>query len=215
MASRKVKEPRASKEQAAAWLSTVIAPMADALRVEREFVSRKRWSFRQGTRDFEYMMETDRMVAYPFVPNLVQLLKHERQLATLCRAHDSALHELRPACQGLFDRILQSVDFRRLTTEASPADVPYFAEYIVNGLRDLSYGMTHLEYWKHRGIDFINLRDGSDLREPARRVDSAGRNLDLAVKKLRTEIERLQQDLADEFLLPPVVDQLLIVEPRW
>src|SRR5438093_147614 len=131
---------RPSKEQVRAWLTTVIGPMASALAVEERWASRGNWSFRSHTQDFEFLWPIHKMVAAPYLPNLEQLLRYEDALKKLAQGHDRALDRLRTASRAAYDRLLQNERFRALaaSTSVPEGEHRYFAEYVVNGLRDLA-----------------------------------------------------------------------------
>ncbi len=68
---------RPTERQVAAWLRTVIGPIADALAVEAQRARPRDWSFRAGSRETEFFWRVERMVATPFHPNLRHLWRFQ------------------------------------------------------------------------------------------------------------------------------------------
>ena len=207
MSTTRRKSPRRpSKEQVRAWLTTVIAPVASALAVEQDRSSRGNWSFRCVTRDFEFLWPVPMMVAIPYLPNLEQLMRYRDDFKELAQAHDGALDELRVAARVVSDRTLQSERFRTLAASWSTAerDREYFAEYIVNGLRDLASHYVHHELWTRQGATFLGLREDPALTNEFRSLEATGQKFLKCVTSMLATVNRLQVELADSYQLPPV-----------
>ncbi len=197
---------RPSKDQVRAWLTTVIAPMVSALTVERQRVTRGNWSFRCETQDFEFLWPVDRMISVQCEANLEQLLRYRAELQALIRDHDIRLDALRTVARRTFDRLRQYRGFHALASAsgASERDQCYFAEYVINGLRDLpSYHTTH-EFWTREGAQFLDLRREPALQADFASLDEAGRTFLGSLTGLLDALKRLQVELADRYKLPPV-----------
>ncbi len=197
---------RPSKEQVRVWLTTVIAPLGRALTVEQHRVSAANWSFRCHSQDFEFLWPVERMVGVPYLPNLEQLFRHRSELKKLADAHDRTLDNLRSAAKNAYGHLIRDDRFRELasSTSAPELDHRYFAEYVVNGLRDLeSYYSLH-ELWSLEGAKFLSLREDPALARDFRALEASGRDFAQAVNALDSTVSALQIELADAYRLPPV-----------
>ena len=202
---RKTKRP--SKDQVRAWLSTVIAPIVGALDVERELMDRGSWSFRCGMQDFEFLWPTDRMVAEVHRPNLEQFWRYNPPLRELGKRHDALIDSLRVACRRVFERLLHEEEFLRIAATVPGADQTahkYFAEYVVNGIRDLGLHYTYHEGWKLKGDEFLALRERPAFADDVKSLPKTGGELRQVVDQLDAALSDLQQELADRYQLPPV-----------
>jgi len=197
---------RPSKEQVRVWLTTVIAPLGRALTVEQHRVSAANWSFRCHTQDFEFLRPINMMVAVPYLPNLEQLFRHQNELKQLADAHDRALDNLRSVARNAYDHLIRNERFRALasSTSAPEPDHRSFAEYVVNGLRDLeSYYSLH-ELWSLEGAKFLSLREDPAMARDFRALEASGRDFATTVNVLESTVSALQIELADAYRLPPV-----------
>ncbi len=203
--SRRKKE-RPSRDQVRAWLTTVIAPLASALAVEQQWVTRGNWSFRCHTHDFEFLLPIEKMVALPYSPNLEQLLRYRGDLKRLANAHDSALASLRRSATGAYDRVIQNERFRTLAASSSIAESEhrYLAEYVVNGIRDLASHYVHHEMWTREGAKFLGVRKDPALVSEFRSLEASSGDFAKAVSALRIAVNALQVEFADAYKLPPV-----------
>lgn len=208
MRTSRRKKARPSKDQVRAWLTTVIAPLESALAVEHHRLtsSSGNWSFRCDTQDFEFFWAVEKMVAAVHEPNLRQLLRYKTELRKLAHDHDRALDGLRSAARGAYDRLLRNQPFAMLASSASvsESDRRYFAEYVVNGLRDLASHYTFHEAWARAGGQFLDLRKNPALASAFAALESAGRDLSRCVNSFLRAVRTLQEDLADRYKLPPV-----------
>ena len=204
---------RASKEQVRAWLTTVIAPLTRALAIEQHRVAASNWSFRCHTQDFELLWPINRMVAVPYLPNLEQLFRHRRELKQLADAHDRALDDLRSAAKNAYDQLTRNDRFRALASSTSVPEPDHrsFAEYVVNGLRDLASYYTFSDVWSREGVRFLSLRDAPALASEFRALESRGQDFAKVVNAFLSAVSALQIELADAYKLPPVdpVDTLV------
>lgn len=197
---------RPSKDQVRAWLVTVIAPMANALVVERQRVGQANWSFRCETQDFEFLWPVAKTVAAPYFPNLEQLLRYRPELGKLASTHDRALDHLRLAARHAYDSLIGDHRFQTLAATWAPAQGThrYFAEYVVNGIRDLpSYHDAH-DIWTQTGRAFLDLRNDPAIRPSFEALDTAGKEFSNAVSLLLKAVAALQVELSDKYKLPPV-----------
>lgn len=206
MSTREQRKRRPSKDQVRAWLTTVIAPIASALAVEESRVGRGNCSFRCYTQDFEFLWPVPRMVAAPYGPNLEQLLRYRNDVKTLAQRHDDALDNLRTVARTAYNRLLQNDRFRTLarSTAVPETEHRYFAEYVVNGLRDLVPDSKYHDLWAHEGAEFLELRESPELTDGFRSLADAGRSFRQAVASLFSIVSALQAELADTYNLPPV-----------
>lgn len=205
MRTKRRAKVRPSKEQVRAWLTTVIAPLVSALSVERQRAEQGNWSFRCETQDFEFLWPIERMVAAPYEPNLEQFLRHRNDLRPLTEAHDQRLSSLRSAAQHAYQTVLPSQRFRALAgTSVSERDQRYFAEYVVNGLRDLPSYYTFHDVWTRDGERFLGLRHDPALMAKFTALTAAGESFLNVVRSLLSTVGTLQSELADTYKLPPV-----------
>lgn len=206
VAKRSEGRKRPSKEQVKVWLSTVVAPLVGALRVETERAAQGGWSFRSTTQDFEFLWPTDRVVSEFYRANLEQFWRYHPAMRRVAAKHDEALTKLRQACRNAFERLTQSEDFGRLAaaTGSRPEEWQFFAQYVVNGVRDLDSYVSSAELWRQKGAEFLALRERPALAESFQAVSETGSAFHIHARSLLRELEKAQRDLADEFQLPPV-----------
>ena len=197
-----------SKKQVGAWLATVLAPMSEALDYELERSERSSWSFRCGPRDFEFLSSTERMLqVQAYVGNRDQMFRFFPVIKDLATQHDDKLAALRKACNEAYDRLVLSEEFARLASSARDSSRRYLAEYVINGIRDLHSDNSSHDFWRENGDKFLALREEPPLAPSFMAVLQAGNDFRDAVRSLRGEVKRLQQELADAYGLP-------VVEPR-
>lgn len=205
-ASRRQTRLRPSRDQVRAWLTTVLAPIANALAVEERRGSGGNWSFRCETQDFEFLWPVSKMIAAPYMANLEQLLRYRQELKKRIDTHDRALNSLRTAARAAYDRIVQSELFRPLaaSTAVPERERKYLAEYVVNELRDLPPHYSYHDVWNREGAQFLGLRDHPSLATEFHSLEAAGLEFVKSIKALRTAVSLLQVELADAYKLPPV-----------
>lgn len=203
---------KVTTDMARAWLSTVVSPMESALSVECERAARASWSFKASQQDFEYLWPVEAMVAAPHLPNLQQYLRFRDRVRLLVVNHDASLDRLREACHVCFDKLISDQEFRALAAKASEPqqgatsddDHRYFAEYVVNGWRDLPNNYTYASFWKLHGEAFLVLRERPRLSVSFAVLYEAGAAFLRAAEALWKCIRDEQAELADTFGLPPV-----------
>lgn len=208
MATKAKTKRRPTREQIRVWLGTVLSPLLRALDVELTFVSQRNWSFRCESRDFEYLWPTAMMVGFPHRANAEQVFRYFPTLQKSTTAHDNALGELRAKCQAGYEALLASPDFQSLPVppDSRAEERKYFAEYVVNGIRDLPAHYAFADFWRAAGIEYLSLRTHPTLRALFQSLDSAGESFEKHAITLRKDVKVLQENLADEAGLPPVPD---------
>jgi hypothetical protein len=214
MTARKQKKPgqrrtgtkplRPTKEQARAWLASVLVPLSSELDTTAEFLEHGSWSFRCGRQDFEFLQPTAKMLAPRFRPNFEQLCRFHPEFETVAAEHDAALAQLRQACQAAYARLVEAEPFQQLAAGQQPSEHKYLAEYTVNGVKELDPTYTLHNFWAERGKEFLALRQHPELAAYFARLDEAGSQYRQRHEALREAVDKLQEQLADSFGLPPV-----------
>jgi hypothetical protein len=104
--------------------------------------------------------------------------------------------------------LLESPQFHALPVppNSRPEDRNYFAEYVVNGVRDLPSHYAFADFWKAAGIEYLNLRVHPSLRASFRSLEGTGEAFKGHVSTLREGVKTLQERMADRAGLPPVPD---------
>jgi hypothetical protein len=199
-----VKQP--TREQVRAWLSTVLGPMVDALRVEDELLAAGNPSFRAYTHsiDFELLWGSDRMISNRFRPNLEQFYRYYDHVRGAAARHDEALERLRDACAEAFKFVLESPRFAALCGGRPESERRALAQDVVNGVEEREETNPLASFWKQHASEFLALRSQPELRPSFDRLEQAKAHLQRQVKDLLTRASELQQALADEHGLPPV-----------
>lgn len=208
-----------TREQARSWLATVFNPMRRALDVEADFVGRRNWSFRADSQDFEYLWPSAMMVAAPHRANAEQVFRYYPSLRQRTASHDAALTKLRDACRATFQTLIQSPAFQNLPMpneqhlepaleRALPDARKYFAEYVINGLRDVPSHYVFADFWRAHGRQYLDLRTNPSLVSFFSTVETAGRTLQQNVDGLGRDVKKLQELLADKAGLPVVDPEL-------
>lgn len=206
MVSKAKSRRKPTREQIRAWLATVLSPMQRALDVELSFLSKRNWSFRCESQDFEYLWPTPMMVGFPHRANTEQVFRYYPSLSSKTASHDTTLTVLRDQCRALYNALLQSAQFQELPMppDARPEDRRYFAEYVINGIRDLPSHYAFSEFWKDAGVRYMKLRSDPVLRSSFDSLTASGETLETQVTALQQEVKSLQERLADSAGLPPV-----------
>lgn len=204
----RVSKPRRkpSRDQIRVWLSTVLSPMLRALDIELQFVERRNWSFRCDSQDFEYLCPTPMMVAMPHHANAEQVFRYYPSLRPKAASHDRALAALRDACRVAYESLTHSPRFQALPmpADARPEDRKYFAEYMINGLRDLLSHYSFADFWKAHGGEYLELRSEPSLAPSFEVLEQHGSSFRREVVGLRRSVKEVQEHSADEAGLPPV-----------
>lgn len=198
------RRPRPTREQARAWLASVLVPMSTELDAAAESLARGSWSFRCPTEEFEYLQPTTRMLAPRFRPNFEQLCRFHPEFKIIAEEHDAALERLRQACRAAYARLMASEPFHRLASEREPVEHKYLAEYVINGVKELGWDFSLREFWAERGMEFLALRQAPGLEESFKALEEAGARYRQQHRVLKEAVDRLQEELADRFGLPPV-----------
>lgn len=194
-----------SRDQMRIWLGTVLSPMLRALDVEQEFVERGNWSFRCDSQDFEYLWPTRLMIATPHHANAEQVFRYYPSLRTNAASHDRALAALRDSCRAAYDKLMTSARFLQPPVPSEKPDArKYFAEYVINGLRDLPSHYVFADFWKAHGGEYLNLRQDPSLARSFGSIRTRGDSFHPAVVALRGGVKQLQERIADEAGLAPV-----------
>lgn len=200
-----------TRDQIRVWLVTVLSPMLRALDVELEFASRRNWSFRCDSQDFEYLWPTSMMVGALHYANKEQVFRYYPSLRTNATFHDRALASLRDSCQKAYKNVIQSARFQQLRIPADTQSDPrkYFAEYVVNGVRDLPSHYTCADFWKANGPEYLELRSEPSLVSSFRSLKASGESFRKRVVALRQSVKQLQESIADQAGLAPVEPTLV------
>lgn len=188
------------------WLGTVLSPMLRALDVELEFVERRNWSFRSDSQDFEYLWPTALMIAAPNHANAEQVFRYHPSLRAHAAAHDHALAALRDACRAAYEKLTRSASLLTLSVprDEHPDARKYFAEYVVNGLRDLPSHYIWADFWRAHASEYLNLRSEPSLASSFESVLTVGDSFQREAVALRGGVKELQERIADEAGLAPV-----------
>lgn len=197
-----------TSEQVRAWLGTVLAPMAEALRVEDEQLRSGSPSFRAYSHsiDFELLWGSDRMVSNRYRPNLEQFFRHHPEIRAGVEKHDEALGRLRDACGKALDELLASREFQDLVVDRSRSEHRALAQEVVNGVKILESWHPLAGVWSERGDKLLSLRHAPGLSSQFKVIEEAIEELRRLVRELLARVSELQQKLADDYGLPPVAD---------
>ena len=203
----RISKPRhkRSRDQIRIWLATVLSPMLSALDVGLPFVERRNWSFRCDSQDFEYLWSTAMMIAAPHSANAEQVFRYYPPLRVRAQSYDRSLAELREACGAAYDKLMHSPRFLALPVpnDASAAR-KYFAEYVINGLRDLLSYYSFADFWRSCGNEYLALRSDTSLAPSFASLDAKGDSFRQELIGLRRSVKQLQERIADEAGLAPV-----------
>jgi hypothetical protein len=199
-ASPKKRSP--TKEQARAWLASVLVPMSAELETTAEYLERGNWSFQEETQDFEFLSPAAKMLAPRFRPNLEQLFRFYPRFKGTAEQHDVALDQLRQACQAAHAQLMKSLNFRHLAPNRTRKDYQKLAEYVVNGVRDPGRDSSLQKLYTSK--DFLALRTVPGLKDAFEAVTAAGERYRQRHAELQQAVSGLQTELADGYGLPPI-----------
>ena len=204
-AAAKAKAGGVSRDQARAWLRTVLHPLARAAKIAHERAASGNYSFRAHLRDFEFLRSSDAVVSPVYELNFRHLRKHLKDVDKLVREYDARLGALREACRDEFAWLLVQATVVELGSSAGePSAARYLAEYAVNNLKELTSAHKLQMFWAEHGeaiFELLAQGDGAPKRAAAKNAADA---LATAAQKLADRVDGLILELADEHGLPPV-----------
>lgn len=204
-AAAKTKAGEVSKEQASAWLRTVLHPIARAAKITRERLTSGSYSFRAHLRDFEFLRSSDAVVSPVYELNFRHMRKHLKDVDKLVRDYDTRLTALREACRDEFDWLLVQPTVVELGSAAGEGSAArYLAEYAVNNLRELTSAHKLQTYWAEHGDAILALRSAGVGAPKLAAVKNAADALLKSADKLADRLDSVILDLADQHGLPPV-----------
>jgi len=198
---------RATAAQVRAWLQTVLHPLSRMAAVTRNRLEQGSLTYRQHLQGFELLGSSAGAVSPVYRLNLEQAGRHLPRLLELVRTYDDALVALRDACREA-DRALREHPAVRAAAASDPAPrveglSGYFAEYTINGHRELPSQYTLRDLWSREGPALLALREG-ELSAKFEGIAHRTIALRTAATKLDDYLRTTMLELADRHGLPPV-----------
>ena len=217
------REPKVGPRIVRAWFDTVINPLLSALKLGKEYLEKRNWSWQfsperlESIRPIEHMLNTD---------NLEQFLDFYPDIKKLIDEYEVRRNKLFTSCKELHQKIkengrLQEIYQRAITPEsllelearglsdifgAYPPEKHFdvLAQYIVNNTDYLPFYYTTSKLWAKYKDDLLALLDSPGTRAYNRKVVKAGESLLEAVEELISSLRTHRVKLSLEHDVPYV-----------
>ncbi len=218
---RKIK----NRERPKAWIYSAINPILEALKIESGFLEKGNWTFRQHSRDLEFIRPLEAYVDYQSRPNWVDFVSSNSSVRDRVTHRDEQREELRKACGAAFTYVVTLQGFEqkvsdcvlRFTRGGEPAQLgqrpqDVVAELIVNNIRELPSHYGYHRFWSMFGGELRQFRVGQAFD----RADQAGLELKKSNDGLSAELVKVRSALAAEYDIPwaPYYDESLSLPGR-
>ncbi len=213
------------RERAKAWIHSVINPLLDGLRIEASFLAKRNWTFRQHSRDLEFVRPARAFLDYQSRPNWEDFTASNPKIQERLLHRDERREELRKPCSAAFDELIGVKEFQQEVLHCltvfqqaeggNLGQVPQnvVAELIVNNVAELPDHYSYHRFWSRFGAELLRrfrIGEGFD------HADQAGLELKKSNDDLSAELMKVRSDLAEEYDIPwaPYYDESLALPSR-
>lgn len=234
MSNRVRTKKKAGRNIVRAWFDTVINPLLAGLKIEREYLEKKNWTWRFQTGRLESVRPIQNLTGYMSADNLEQFTEFYPGIKVLMDEHDNKVDELSTACENLHRVLADSpllLDlYRKLTSPDSLAKLgpryPYprnevtiqdlfgsmpermhlefLAEYILNNTDELPGYYTPSRFWNTYRDEFMSLLNKPVIRDHYKKVVEAGESLLKTTNDLIDSLKKTRSELSLEYDMPYV-----------
>jgi len=201
-----------------AWIYTVINPIIDSLRIERNFLEKHNWTCRYYSKKVEYINPIKAYLDYTSLPNYDDFLLANPQLKEPLERHDELLKELDSKCVRAFEYLMENEEFqnrvldllKKYTQNYSDRDYPggavsqqdfskLIAQHIINTVKELPEYHTSSFFWSLYGNSLVS---EFRIHEVFTQLDRAGEELYLHDQILLKTLEGLRFELCEKYDIP-------------
>lgn len=220
-------EPRFGKNIVAAWFETVINPILRALSVEKDYLTKKYWTWQAVPGRLESIRRVDDMVPAGYQPNLRQFEKYHPKIKESLGFHDDAAVVLFVACKNMARVILDSGALKpildEVTTDAALAELGksqsdlffggdiddqlkqgWIAQEIINGTKSLPSYIGHSPLWNKHRDKFMEVLNHPEVSKAHNQVEHAGEDLLKKADRLGELLTETREQLSIQNDVPPV-----------
>lgn len=208
-----------TKELVEAWLYGILHPLIEGLEQEFYFLASQgnpTWRFRPQR--CEFLRPLHEFVGREQHANLSQFLRHQSALNEHFVTHDNTLKELEAAAAASFAGLLQLPELAELTRKLDDEfkdwrgayqqkDGPsLLAENIID-FSELTQLLSHYanaKAWEKYGPEAKRLRQDPRVERQVAGLDAAKKKLVGIVDTTLKQLQKLRDELADEYGLPAV-----------
>jgi hypothetical protein len=212
------------RERVKSWIYSVINPVLNGLRTEEFFLSKGNWTFRQYSRDLEFIRPVESYVDFQSRPIWEDFSSSDHIVGEQVSHRDNCREELHRACQAAFLYLLESPGFKdqvsRCLANYQRAEggglgqepEKLVAERVTNNIDEVPGHYTDHRFWTAYGAQFRRFRVG----EPFDRADQAGRVLKDNNDEVSAKLTKLRAELAEQYDIPwaPYYDESVSVAGR-
>lgn len=210
-----------------AWFDTVFQYALRGLENERNFLTRRNWTFRANDRSLEYLCPLSEHVPAGARDNLEQFVTFFPEASAKIASHDACQQGLEESCRVYLLAILQDAGFRE-AFERIAAEAPhelgrefgsYFgvfsseeesmgivAEYLINNAEALPSYYRTSELWNHYRDRFLPVVSSPGLAPYREATEESGRAMLETVNKATSFLKATRSDLSLRFDLPFVAE---------
>lgn len=232
MSNRVRTKKRAGRDIVRAWFDTVINPSLAGLRIEREYLEKRNWTWRFQSGRLESIRPIQSLTGYMSVDNLELFTEFYPQIKNIMDEHDNKVERLSTACENLHRILADSpllLDlYQRLTSPASLAKLKpaypkqavtiedlfssmperrhleFLAEYILNNTGELPDYYTPSRLWNMYRNEFMDILNKPVIRDYNQKVVDAGESLLKTNSDLIQLLKKTRFELALEHDVPYV-----------
>lgn len=220
-------EPRFGKNIVAAWFETVINPILSSISVEKDYLTKKYWTWQAVPGRLESIRRVDDMIPSGYQPNLRQFERYHPIIKESIGFYDDAVTSLFVACKNMARVILDSGALKpildEVTTDAALAELGksrsdlffgggvdenmkqgWIAQEIINGTVSLPSYMGHSPLWNKHRDRFMEVLDHPEVREAHGLVEHAGKDLLEKADRLSELLAETRDRLSIQTDVPPV-----------
>ena len=210
-----------------AWFDTVFHYALQGLENEREFLTRRNWTFRCFNRDLEYLCSAAMLVPAAARENLDQLVTFFPDIGGEIAQHDGCELRLAEDCRACHEAILGSSAFHEILDSVALDSVRdtdrdfrehfgaysldsdfrgILAEYLVNNVEDLPGYYSTARLWNQYHNRFSTVLATPEVSAQRRASEESGCAMRAAVEALETTLKRIRAQLSLEFDVPYVAE---------
>ncbi|HYH87482.1 MAG TPA: hypothetical protein VEX60_18655 [Pyrinomonadaceae bacterium] len=229
MASRprsKKKSVKVGPRIVRAWFDTVINPLLSSLKVEKEYLEKRDWTWQFRPERLESLRPIQNMLSFEAVDNLEQFLDFYPYLNEIISDYEDKREKLFANCKELHQVLKKSPQFldvfQKATTEESISEFnmgslgnifrgyppelypDVLAQYTVNNQGELPFHLLTWRLWEKYRDEFLAVLESNDARIQNRKTIKAGQALLRPVEQLIDQLKEIREELSLEHDMPYV-----------
>jgi len=207
-----------------AWFDTVFLYALRGLDSERDFLTKRNWTFRFHTRTLEYLGPLAEHLPVAARENLEQFVSFFPQIGTKISGHDICEHQLEVNCRAYLAALLEFEDFQK-TFQSVASEAPHalgrdfsshfgaspeadfmaiLAEYLINNIEGLPSAYSTAELWNRYRLRFLPVVSGPGLAPFREATERSGRAMLDVVEELTSLFKDARSELSLRFDVPYV-----------